>query len=141
KLSLYPSAIMIRKDCFDVLGKQDQTMQSGDHDFMCRLMFQYKGCIIYSSLVKIRKHDKNHSSLAGILCFDEYIITLEKFYRRKLITNKIYRTMVSDNLYQSGILYYRNASYRNAKEKFIKSFNMNIFNYKGFIRYLMCFFK
>jgi glycosyltransferase involved in cell wall biosynthesis len=142
KLPIYSSStIVFRKECYDYLGELDESMKSGDHNFICRLLLNYNGCTIYSSLTKIRRHDSNHSDLANDLPFEEYIISLERFYKQQIITKTTYLRMVSNNYYQAGILFLRSAQYKKAREKFIKSFTEYPLNYKGLVRYLMYLHK
>jgi glycosyltransferase involved in cell wall biosynthesis len=142
KLPIYSSStIIFRKECYDYLGELDERMRSGDHNFICRLLYSYKGCVIYSPLTKIRRHNSNHSDIVGNLPFDEYIISLERFYEQKIISKKTYIRMVSNNHYQSGILFSRSNNFSDARKKFLKSFKINPLNYKGFIRYIMYLHK
>ncbi len=142
KLSIYSSStIVFRKECYNHVGELDESLRSGDHNFICRLLLHYKGCAVYRSLARIRRHNHNHSDLAGNLPFEEYIISLDRFYNQKIISKKVYKRMVSNNHYQSGILFSRNHLYNAARKAFIKSFKIHPMNYKGLVRYFMHLFK
>jgi len=138
RLTIYSSStIVFKREVFETIGVLNEDMKSGDHDFICRLLLNYKGCQINKSLTKIMRHDQNHSRLAEIKPFQEYISTLKNLYKEGKITRNTFQRMVSFNYYQSGLFYSRNDQPVSAKPQYLKSFKTYPLRYKALIRYLL----
>ena len=138
RLTIYSSSTMVfTREVFETIVFQNEDMKSGDHDFICRLLLNYNGCQINKSLAMIMRHNQNHSRLAGIMPFQEYIVTLKYLFEKGKITRNTFQRMVSYNYYQSGLFYSRSDQPVSAKLHYLKSFKSYPLRYKALIRYLM----
>ena len=132
----FSSTMVIRKACYDKLGELNENLKSGDHDFICRLLLNYPGAIINGPLTMIRRHDSNHSKLAGDLPFREYIQTLKLLLNEQHISKSTYRKMVGRNHYQSGLYYTRQNQSALARQAYWRSYRTDPSRLKALVRFL-----
>ncbi len=142
KLPIYSSqTIIFRKVCFDELGGLDENLQSGDHDFICRLLQAYRGVLLYKPLATVRRHSNNHSNHTGTRQFEEYIYSLRKLKDKGQITAKTCHRMISMNHYLAGLEFLVKEEFSTARAYFWKSLVTYPFRIKAVIRILLSLFR
>jgi glycosyltransferase involved in cell wall biosynthesis len=76
-----PSAVLVRRDCFDEVGLFDESLTSiEDRDMWLRLAARYPAAVVKSPCWKYRHHDGQMSRRAARM-YQNYRSVLEKFFR------------------------------------------------------------
>lgn len=136
KLTLFPSALLIKKDCLQQTGLFDEQLKAGDHDFMARLMLLFNGVLLSKPLVIIHRHIKNHSDEDKLKPVESYLYTLKKCKQQKLINGSFYQTCRSLILNKKGFYLKINNNKGASRLAFLESFIAWPLNIKSLYQFL-----
>ena len=142
EIVVYPSTLLFRKLCLTEVNMIDENLDEGEHDFIAKLCYHFRVCIIYKPLCKIRKHNQNINpkNQLRIRPYEEYIKTLNFFYNREQIPKRIYKRMLGSNNYMIGNSLLSENYYDKAKKYYSLSFKQNpvsIQGVKAIIKYFL----
>ncbi len=135
RLAIYPSSVVFRRSCYDILGPLVEEFKWTDNEFLHRLAYRYPACILYDSLVRIRKHDGNHSTMYLHDTVTEMIPLFRSLRAKGMISRATYHKMTGYYFYMSGMLHYRDRNFAEARSSFRKSIWSAPWNPKTWIRF------
>jgi len=141
---IFPSAIMIRKECLDKTGLLDEELRCADKDLFAQLAYHYPAVLIDKMLMKNRRHDSNISNHADLFTqkvLEDEIITLNKFLRKGFIGKKLFKKLCAVFYYKQGEFYYHTKRYSNAKGRYWSSILNNPFQPKAIAKYIISVIK
>jgi hypothetical protein len=114
----------------DDIGYFDENMIDAQHDFYLRVASQFNIYYIAQNLTFMKKHESNISKNFRISAFFNYITSLKKLKKDKLISNVKYKSMKSVVYIKLGLELKKNNN-KKAKIYFLKSFLAYPFSYNG----------
>jgi glycosyltransferase involved in cell wall biosynthesis len=143
KLIICHPALLFRKSCIDQIGAMDETMHSGDHDFVMYLSRHFNAFVIYSSLVRVRKHDQNSTSsdTLTLKLMQEHHHTLKKLADQKLMSRKEYNKAYAIASYAFGVQLTQIKKYKEATYYFGETIKYKPWRWKAWIRILSTYLK
>jgi glycosyltransferase involved in cell wall biosynthesis len=101
-VALSGTVIFFGRNVYDRLNGFDESMRFGEHDFVCRALYQFKSVYVPSVLVYVRRHgsnitwNENNEDITSLL---EYNVTLGRIYDTGGISKKDLRKTMARNLY------------------------------------------
>ncbi len=123
---VYPSTILLRKQCLKKIKGFDESMMCGDHQFIMNLSFHYKTAIVYEPLLKRRIHHNNHSKSFFAENYNEYVRTFIGLYQQNFIDRKILNNAGSHAYYNLGMRYLQNSEIKLARSNFKKALSYKL---------------
>ncbi len=143
RLIICHTTLVFKKICFDKIGAMDESMHSGDHDFVFFLSRFFDAYVIYEPLVHVRKHSQNStgSNELSLRLLKEHHKTLDKLLDQELISTKEYTKSVATSSYSFGIQLLNINEFAHARSYFLKCLSIQPWNLKCLIRLFMIFPK
>jgi glycosyltransferase involved in cell wall biosynthesis len=136
---IYPSTVIFKKECLDLVGIINKDLKSGETEFFTRLAYAYDCFISYKTLVKIRKHEGNSSEQLRTEAVDEMQFCLGQLRAEGKISHKLFRKMTAWYHYVGGIVYNDEKLYHKARREFVLCVRQEPFHVKAWIRILLTF--
>lgn len=137
-LVIYPSTVLFRRSCLDLLGPWNEDYHWTDNEFLHRLSYHFEAWISYEPLAQIRKHDQNHSTLYLHDTIIEMVPMIHSLLLRKMITVRVYKKMTAYYHYMNGVLYWREKRYPDAEKAFRTCLAVQPLHWKAFVRWITC---
>jgi glycosyltransferase involved in cell wall biosynthesis len=136
KLTICHTTLLLRKSCLEVTGPMDETMHSGDHDFVFFLSRHFNAFVVYRPMVRVRKHDQNSTSdqHLNLRLMSEHHRTLEKLFHLNLISKKEFKYSLGVTSYAFGIQLFPVKDWISAKKYFLLSLKKQPFHIKSWLR-------
>jgi glycosyltransferase involved in cell wall biosynthesis len=136
KLIICHTTLLLHRNCITKIGPMDETMHSGDHDFVFMLSRMFDAYVIYEPLVHVRKHDQNStgSHQLSLKLLTEHHLTLGKLFSRDLISQKEYDKAMAITNYSFGTQVLAAKDYKTAIRYFFACIKITPWNLKAWIR-------
>jgi glycosyltransferase involved in cell wall biosynthesis len=104
QLIICHTTLVVRRSALEKTGPMDESLHSGDHDTVFFLSRYFDAFVVYSPLVRVRKHEGNSTSnpALNLRLLGEHHRTLRKLHDRNLITAGEYRRALALTSYSFG---------------------------------------
>jgi len=141
---IFPSSIVIRKECLNKTGLLDEELMCADKDLYAQLAYHFKAALIDKCLVRMRRHDSNISNKIDFhtqKILEDEIVTLTKFYRSGFINKNVLERMSAVFYYKQGEFFYHQSLFKDAKKRYYNSLLKNPLQAKALAKYLLSYIK
>jgi glycosyltransferase involved in cell wall biosynthesis len=128
------SALLFRRDCLKRTGLLNEKFLTGDFEFLCRLVYHFKGTRCFDPPVRINRHSDNHSDIWESECFREVLLTLSQFYEDNKISKDMYKKRCFELHYKLASKYWQRQKYIRALSEYFRSFKFKPVNGRTIIR-------
>ncbi len=136
ELVICHTTLVIRRSVLGLVGENDESFLSGDHDLVFRMSHATEAAILYYPLVKVRRHAQNTSygDIYRLQGFDEHHRTLKKLLDSRKITNEEYSKAMSNTSYAFASQSLVYGDHERAIHYLKKSLAGNPWNVKAWLR-------
>jgi glycosyltransferase involved in cell wall biosynthesis len=141
KMSIYPSSVMFRKSCLHKTGSIDETFRSGENNFLIRLAFNFDTFIVSDCLTSIRKHEGNISSVMQFEAFQEMSATIQFFYDKGTINEKIANDSFVSLQYGLAMDLWRRKEFKRCRVELRFCVQRKPFFLNAWVRYFLSYLK
>ncbi|WP_317899338.1 glycosyltransferase family 2 protein [Aurantibacillus circumpalustris] len=135
----YGTNIFMRRDLFVKIGGFNESFFHGDHDFICRALYNSKSIYIGRVLSYMRKHESNMSQISSksdLRPYFEYNETLKYLHQRGHVSKKDFTKISAENHFKMARLNLENFELKKARSHLFLSLK---FNFK--LRIILGFLK
>lgn len=137
---IFPSTIMILKECLQTTGLLDENLMCADKDLYAQLALNFEGRLLPEVLVRMRRHDSNisnHTDYHTQKILEDEIITLNKFHKEGSLNKRLLRKMSAVFYYKQGEFFYHQGKYGESRIRYSKSLLNNPFKPKTLVKYML----
>lgn len=136
RFAIYPSTMMFRRSCCVSGTPWNERFNWTDNEFMHRIAFRYDAGQLDEKLVKIRKHNGNHSNAFPQEAINNMLPMIQSFYEEKMISRNTWRRMTAYYSYLSGLLYLQERSISSARSAFLQCVSIEPLHLKAWFRWM-----
>jgi glycosyltransferase involved in cell wall biosynthesis len=136
KFVICTTTLLFRKSCLNTVGGWDERFKYGDFDFLMSLAARFEAFVVFSPLVRVRKHDHNVSRRLPLEKAEGFLTTYNRMVAEGFVSSKSVKRTLSRLCYSLGIEFGRQGDFKEAVVFFRRSLAYDLLFWKAGVRWL-----